>query len=133
MECKNCGAEVGIEYRLCPYCRTEIEHTNNTQANNSQPVIVVQNVLNNQNADPNAFNNSFDPLAALSSPKSKTVALMLSIFLGYLGIHRFYVGKVGSAILYFLTAGLFCFGWIYDIIKIASGTFSDGRGLTLTK
>ena len=26
MECKHCGAEVGEEYRLCPYCRSELEY-----------------------------------------------------------------------------------------------------------
>lgn len=26
MTCKNCGADVGIEYRLCPYCRSELEY-----------------------------------------------------------------------------------------------------------
>lgn len=67
------------------------------------------------------------------SSKNKTTTLILAIFLGFLGIHRFYVGKVGTGIIWFLTAGFFVFGWIYDIIKIASGTFTDGMGFTIRK
>lgn len=65
------------------------------------------------------------------SKKSKTVALVLSIFLGGLGGHRFYVGKVGTGILYLLTGGLCGFGWIVDIILVATGSFKDEFGLLL--
>ena len=34
-----------------------------------------------------------------SSPKSRLVAFLLCFFLGELGIHRFYVGKVGTGLL----------------------------------
>lgn len=65
------------------------------------------------------------------SPKSKMVALILCIFLGTIGIHRFYVGKVGMGILYLLTGGLCGIGWIVDIIQIACGNFRDNMGLFL--
>lgn len=50
--------------------------------------------------------------------KNKWVALLLCIFLGLLGAHKFYEGKIGMGILYLLTGGLFCIGWIIDIIAI---------------
>ena len=59
------------------------------------------------------------------SDKNRTVALLLCIFLGGLGIHRFYVGKIGTGILYLLTGGLFGIGWIIDLIKICTGSFRD--------
>lgn len=65
------------------------------------------------------------------SPKSKYVALILCILLGYLGIHRFYAGKIGTGIVWFFTAGAFVIGWLYDIAKIATGTFTDGNGLII--
>lgn len=68
------------------------------------------------------------PVSTVIKPKNKIVALILCIFLGYLGIHRFYTGKVGTGILWLVTVGCFGIGWIYDIIKIASGTFRDGAG-----
>ncbi len=55
--------------------------------------------------------------------KSKTTALILCIFLGYLGIHRFYTGKIKSGVLYLLTGGLCGIGWIVDIILICTDKF----------
>lgn len=66
-----------------------------------------------------------------TSDKSKKTALLLCIFLGIFGGHYFYVGRYGRGILYLLTAGLFCIGWIFDIIKIASGGFKDNTGTAL--
>ena len=63
-----------------------------------------------------------------SEEKSWIAALLLCIFLGYLGIHRFYVGKIGTGILYLLTGGLFGIGVIIDIIMIAVGSFTDKGG-----
>lgn len=65
------------------------------------------------------------------SQKSKTVTLILCIFLGYLGVHKFYVGKIGGGLLYLLTGGLFGLGWLIDIIVIATGHFQDGFGLVI--
>ena len=62
------------------------------------------------------------------SPKSKTTAALLSFFLGGLGIHRFYVGKVGTGILWFLTIGLFGIGNLIDFIVILCGNFKDKDG-----
>ena len=59
--------------------------------------------------------------------------MILAIVLGFVGAHRFYVGKVGSGIVWLFTCGGFFFGYIYDIIKIASGTFKDGNGLPVKK
>ena len=64
----------------------------------------------------------------ITSDKSKKTALLCCIFGGFLGIHQFYVGKFGKGLLYLFTAGLLCFGWIVDIIKIASGSFLDNAG-----
>lgn len=50
--------------------------------------------------------------------------LVLCIFLGWLGVHRFYAKKYGTAIIYLLTVGLFCIGWIRDIIVLAKRYFS---------
>ena len=69
----------------------------------------------------------------VTSNKSKTVALLLCIFLGGLGVHRFYVGKIGTGIVWMLTGGVFGIGWIVDIIQIALGNFKDKSGALLKK
>jgi len=66
-----------------------------------------------------------------NSKKSRGVAAVLCFFLGVLGIHRFYVGKVGTGIIWLFTGGLFGFGVIIDFIMIICGSFKDKQGSKL--
>jgi TM2 domain-containing membrane protein YozV len=50
--------------------------------------------------------------------KSKTVALLLWFFLGWISAHRFYLGKTGTGILYLVTGQLAGIGWIVDLFLI---------------
>lgn len=59
------------------------------------------------------------------SDKDWLTTLLLAIFLGKLGIHRFYTGKIGTGLLWLFTLGLFGIGWIVDIIMIACGSYRD--------
>lgn len=65
------------------------------------------------------------PYIQQSRPRDWFVALILAIFLGVLGVHRFYVGKVGTGILMLLTGGGCGIWWLVDIIMIAVGSFTD--------
>ena len=67
-----------------------------------------------------------------ASPKSRLITLLLCIFVGGLGIHRFYVGKIGTGVLWLLTAGCFGIGALVDLIMIACGTFTDSDGKPVT-
>ncbi|MGE0198926.1 MAG: TM2 domain-containing protein [Simkaniaceae bacterium] len=60
-----------------------------------------------------------------NSPKSRFVALVLCWFLGSLGAHRFYVGKVGTAIFMILTLGGLGIWPLIDLIIILVGSFRD--------
>ncbi len=60
-------------------------------------------------------------------------ALLLSSggLFGIFGLHRFYVGKIGTGIIWFFTGGLFMIGQIIDVIMILTGQFKDRYGLPL--
>ncbi len=63
-----------------------------------------------------------------SSEKERLVALILCFFLGGLGVHRFYVGKVGSGIVQILTLGGLGIWVLIDLISIFCGAFEDNEG-----
>lgn len=63
------------------------------------------------------------------SPRSRLAAALLCFFLGVFGAHRFYVGKVGTAILTIVTFGGFFGLWpMIDLIMILVGAFTDAEG-----
>lgn len=53
-----------------------------------------------------------------SGPTDYSVAWILLTFLGVLGIHRFYMGKIVTGIIWLLTGGLFLVGWLYDFCTL---------------
>lgn len=67
------------------------------------------------------------------SDKTILPAFLLCFFLGVFGIHRFYVGKVGTGILQLITFGGFFIWAFFDFIMIIAGEFSDREGKRLTE
>ncbi len=67
------------------------------------------------------------------SDRSWVVALLLSLFWGWLGIHRFYVGHVGIGVAQLLTAGGCGIWWLIDFILVALGGVKDELGRPLPK
>jgi len=65
------------------------------------------------------------------SDKSRLAAALLCWFVGVLGVHRFYVGKVGTGVAMLLTCGGLGVWALIDLIVILLGTFKDASGRNL--
>lgn len=96
--CKYCGAVIGADCVVCPACGRQVEPLQSAQQ--PQPVYVNNNV-------------TYGGVA-----KSKWTAFFLCLFLGLIGAHKFYEGKIGMGILYIFTGGLFGIGAFVDLIVI---------------
>lgn len=102
--CSHCGAEMAEDAVYCPKC--------------GRPV-----------------NGSTPPVESNSSLSSKDwlATLLLCFFLGVFGAHRFYVGKIGSAILMLLTIGGFGIWTLVDLILIICSDFKDRDGKVIKR
>ena len=68
-----------------------------------------------------------------ASEKKRLIALLLCLFVGGLGVHRFYAGKIGTGLLTIVTAfGFFGIWPLIDLIMIICGAFKDKQGRPLT-
>ena len=102
--CKYCGKSIDMDAVLCIHCGKQVE-----TLKSETPQVVIHNTNTNKVVAPTLGRNA----------RNKWVALVLCIFLGWLGAHKFYEGKAGMGVLYFFTLGLFGIGWIVDGITIA--------------
>jgi TM2 domain-containing membrane protein YozV len=65
--------------------------------------------------------------------KDWLTTLLLCIFLGFLGVHRFYTGHIVIGLIQLFTFGGCGIWWLIDLIMIATGSFTDSNGLPLLK
>lgn len=101
--CSNCGDRIEATAFFCKKCGHKI----------------------NDELQPS---NEKEHNSSITSQKSAATTLLLCLFLGPLGIHRFYVGKTGTAILMLFTAGGLGIWALIDLILIANCQFTDSQG-----
>jgi TM2 domain-containing membrane protein YozV len=65
--------------------------------------------------------------------KSWMTTLLLCLFAGTIGVHRFYVGKTGSGVAQLLTLGGCGIWTLVDLVMILTGKFTDAQGRPLLK
>lgn len=106
--CKHCGERIDADCIICPKCGKQV-----ASLKAPTPNIVINNT--NQNANSNTNINAVPGFARVCN---KWISFLLCLFLGYLGAHKFYEGKIGMGILYLFTLGIFGFGWVIDAIGI---------------
>lgn len=96
--CNSCSREIQLDDSICPYCGEE------------------QMTFKNNNSYYNFSGTNFNETNSEGTAKNKSIALLLCIFLGMYGAHKFYEGKIVMGLLYLFTGGLFGIGWIVDIL-----------------
>lgn len=73
------------------------------------------------------------PLPVAVSPKSRTATLLVGLFTGFVGGHRYLVGKVGTGLLMTCTLGGLGLWWLADLIVIGTGEFTDRDGRRIVR
>lgn len=98
--CSNCGNEVHEQAVICVKCGCSIA----------------------------PFPHTCPPKDETISEKEALPVLLFCLFIGWLGIHRFYVGKTGTGIAMIFTFGGLGIWSLIDLIMIATGDFTDAQG-----
>ncbi|MCK4352600.1 TM2 domain-containing protein [candidate division WOR-3 bacterium] len=123
MYCKTCGKVVAENAVVCPNCGAKPLSGNKfcwncgAETDSKAEVCVKCGVK----------------LVKVGAGKDWLVALLLSIFLGGLGIDRFYLGYIGLGILKLLTGAGLGIWWLIDLILIACNKLKDAEGNELSK
>ena len=100
--CQNCGEAIDKNLNVCPKCGAQ------------------QNEV---------FTESISQKTTNSEGVRWLISLLLCWFLGAIGAHRFFVGKIGTGILMIITCGGLGIWWLIDFIMILVGEFSDNQGI----
>jgi TM2 domain-containing membrane protein YozV len=138
--CFSCGSVIKKAAVICPKCGVNQSGRNNTA------VVDVYCVSCGKIIKKEAVTCPFCGVPQTESTgyppgyvsKSWTTALLLCIFLGAVGGHRFYTGKIGTAILMILVTGVTIgigglIWWIIDLVSICTHKFTDKQGYALKK
>ena len=145
MYCRNCGRKVDDDREFCEECEAKLktEPVSETEkvevveeVNNSNTAGVNNESVNQTNANTNnTVNNN-----ANQNSKSKIAAGLFGIFLGYFGVHNFYLGFTGKAVAQLLITVLSCgflspisaiWGLIEGILILAGDQNTDANGVPL--
>lgn len=108
--CKFCGEKIPMDAVICVKCGRQVEELKSSSA---QPNIIINNDNSSRNTS-GAYNMGYNMYPR--APKNKVAAILLCLFLGYIGAHKFYEGKVGMGLLYLFTGGLCGIGILIDLI-----------------
>ena len=135
--CRNCGKQISEDFKVCPYCGEKIEEEileiscpfcGKTIKSDFKVCPYCGNNYNNKKIE-NYYSNSNE-----MSDKNGIVCLLLLLFLGEFGAHKFYAGRIaGGVVMLILTITIIgiivsLILWIIDLIQLLCGNFKDAEG-----
>lgn len=114
--CPACGNSNNAESMFCSTCGASLSPAQQVyQQPAPQPVIVNNYYTNNVNSGNNINSGNSVNINGVKM-KNKWLAFFLCLFLGEIGIHKFYEGRIIMGLVYMFTGGLFGVGWVIDTI-----------------
>ena len=126
-QCPNCGVQVAFGTPSCPNCRTQL----NWPTQQQPPPQYQQPGQTPQYQQQVGYSQQY--AMPILSPKSRLAVTLLAWFLGVFGVHRFYIGKVGTGIAMLFTLGGLGIWAFIDFIAAAAGSLRDGDNLPIKK
>ncbi len=121
MNCRNCGNSVSPQAPICPECGVNPKHGENYCQQCGNTTFSTDKICINCGSQ------------LVGQGKDWLITLLLEIFMGTMGVHRFYTGNIGMGILQLLTAGGCGIWWVIDLILILNESYRDGDGNPLDK
>lgn len=95
--CIECGSYIGDDYCFCPECGATVQ----------------------EQIDGEKINEVVTHVQHLSGIwKNKWIALLLCVFLGWMGAHKYYESKIVMGVIYTCTFAFLGVGWLIDIIRL---------------
>jgi ribosomal protein L40E len=125
MFCRNCGTEMPKEADFCTSCG--VKHPK------GEKYCQACGAESRPEADVCVACGARLRKSTRQEGKSWLIALLLSLFVGQLGIDRFYLGLIGTGILKLVTFGGFGIWWLVDLILIATNNLRDSEGRRLVQ
>ncbi len=133
MYCRNCGNEVSEKAIMCVACGTPPNSGNkycsNCKADTSPSTVVCMKCGVGLRGEITGAR----PGAVAGESKDWLTTLLLALFVGYFGVHRFYTGHTGIGVVQLLTLGGCGIWTLIDIIQIVTGSYKDAQGNALVK
>ena len=134
--CINCGNKLEEGYDFCPECGTRIVPDTDNKYNSSDYISMKLCPKCGEPMPSDAyyclncgvkFEDSFEDFTEVQKRinryygtwKNKWIALLLCVFFGWMGAHKYYEGRIIMGILYSLTLGLLFVGWFVDIFLLS--------------
>jgi TM2 domain-containing membrane protein YozV len=122
MHCRNCGLDIDPRASICVHCGVQVGKGNQFCQNCGQTSLPTDKMC-----------MQCGHKLAGTGGKDFLTTLLLNIFLGTLGIHRFYTGNTGIALGQLFTLGGCGIWTIIDLILILTGDYKDGEGNSLNR
>lgn len=117
-QCPFCAEDIRAEAKKCKHCGETLDVTLRIAEEARRAAAGGMTVVSNNNNNVVPAVPVFPQIVYMTPPKNRLTAVLLCIFFGCLGLHRFYTGHSGRGIIYLLTFGLLGLGVLWDLIAL---------------